>query len=233
MKIIIVEDDALIAYQIQSCVENLGHNVLALFDNGVSALEFLSEHKVDFAFMDIELNGSMDGIQCAYLLKNDYNTPSVFVTSHDETDVIEEAISINPLNFLPKPFSDKNIEAVVALVEITLKKYKVSTNSSSEIEFAQYSFNFQYNTLKLKDEIIRLTPNESKLISLLFKNIGNTISIEEIKSHIWHDKEVSSAAFRKLISRINQNLLHIQIIPDRGLGYYLQNKHNHSNKLVK
>ena len=221
MKIIIVEDDALIAYQIQSCVENLGHDVVASFDNGALALEFVSKNSVDFVFMDIELSGSMDGIRCAYLLKNDYNIPSVFVTSHDETDVIEEATSIDPLNFLPKPFSDKNIEATVALAEITLKKQKTSPKSSSKIEFAQYSFNFEYNTLKLKDEIIKLTPNESKLVFLLFKNIGNTISAEEIKRHIWSDKEVSSAAFRKLISRVNQNLTHMQIIPDRGMGYHL------------
>lgn len=52
MKIIILEDDALIAYQIESCVKNLGHDVLACFDEASLALDFIADNKPDFVFMD-------------------------------------------------------------------------------------------------------------------------------------------------------------------------------------
>lgn len=223
MKIIIIEDDALIAYQIEACVQKLGHEVLGSFDDADVALKFISSYKPDFVFMDIELNGPMDGIQCATILKSRYAIPSLFVTSHDEAQTIEEATKLNPLNFLPKPFTDKNIEAVVALASIALKKYKPIANTSIAT-LGKYTFNFEYMTLKLKDKIVKLAPNEKKLIFLLFKNLANTISNEEIKTYIWKDKSISSAAFRKLISRTNESLLELMIIPDKGIGYYLKEK---------
>jgi len=222
MKIVIVEDDALIAYQIEACVTRLGHEVLGSFDEAKNALAFVAEARVDFVFMDIEIKGVMDGIQCASMLKSNYGVPSLFVTSHDGAETIEEATSLNPLNFLPKPFSDKNIEAVVALASISLKKTTDVQASNDIVTFHEYSFNLEYNTLKLKDTVVKLTPKESKLIALLFKNIGNSVSNEEIQQSVWGEKSISSPAFRKLVSRANEALVSLEIVSDKGFGYYLQ-----------
>jgi len=226
MKIVIVEDDALIAYQIEACLKRVGYEVLNSFDDAEDALKFIALNRADFVFMDIELRGAMDGIQCATLLKNNYNIPSLFITSHDETEVIEEATNLNPLNFLPKPFTDKSIEAAVALAKIRLKKTKpISPTRSNFVEtLGNYTFNFEYNVLKLDNIIVKLSSNETKLISLLFKNLGNSVSNEEILTYIWADKATSSAAFRKHISRTNEKLLELQIISDRGIGYSLHTK---------
>jgi len=220
MKIVIIEDDALIAFQIESCVEKLGHHILGTFDEGEAALGFISENKPDFVFMDIEINGAIDGIQCAIMLKNKYAIPSIFVTSHDGADVIEEVASLDPLNFLPKPFTDKNIEASVALASIKLTKVQ-STPNTSVASLGDYTFNFDHRTLKVDNTIIELTPKELKLVSLLFKNLGNTVSNEEIQTCIWEEKVISSAAFRKLISRTNERLTSLNIVADKGIGYYL------------
>ena len=222
MKIVIVEDDALIAYQIEACLTRLGHKVLGSFDDAKDTLAFVAENRADFVFMDIELKGAMDGIQCATLLKSNYSIPSLFVTSHDGAETIEEATNLNPLNFLPKPFTDKNIEAAVALASIALKKMPQVQTDNSIIVFEEYSFNIEYNTLKHKEIVVKLTPKESKLIALLFKNIGNSVSNEEIQNYVWGEKSISSPAFRKLISRTNEALLELTIISDKGLGYYLQ-----------
>lgn len=221
MKIVIIEDDALIAFQIESCVQQLGHNVLGSFDEAATAIDFITINKPDFVFMDIELNGPMDGIQCATILKNNYGVPTLFVTSHDESEVIEEVANLDPLNFLPKPFTDKNIEASVALVSVKLSKSK-PTPKTAIVSLGKYIFNFDYNTLKLEDRIVKLAPKELKLVELLFKNIGNTISNEEIQSYIWEDKSISSAAFRKLISRTNESLVGLNIVSSKGMGYYLE-----------
>jgi len=220
MKIVIIEDDALIAYQIEACVQRLGHKVLGSFDNADDALEFISHNKPDFVFMDIELNGLMDGIQCANILKSKYAIPSLFLTSHDDAQTIEEATSLDPLNFLPKPFTDKNIEAALALASIALKKHKPILDTSIA-SLGRYTFNFEYNTLKLEDKIIKLAPNETKLLFLLFKNLGNTVGNEEIKTYIWEGNPISFAAYRKLISRTNENLSELKITPDKGIGYSL------------
>lgn len=221
MKIVIIEDDALIAFQIESCAQQLGHDVLGSFDDATSALKFIAEHKPDFVFMDIELNGPMDGIQCAAILKNNHGVPALFVTSHDESEIIEEVANLDPLNFLPKPFTDKNIEASVALAGIKLSKSKPAPKTS-QVSLGEYSFNFDYNTLKLQNKIVKLTPKKLKLVALLFKNLGNTVSNEEIQTYLWEGKSISSAAFRKLISRTNENLSGLNIVSSKGVGYYLK-----------
>jgi len=221
MKIVIIEDDALIAFQIESCLQRLGHSVLGSFSEASTALEYISSDKPDFVFMDIELEGAMDGIQCATVLKSNYKIPSLFVTSHDETEVIEEATSLEPLNFLTKPFTDKNLEASVALASVKLKK-QISASQTSIVSLGDYTFHFEYNILKLEENIVKLSPNEMKLMYLLFKNLGHTVSIEEFQSYIWEGKSVSSAAFRKLISRANESLIGLNISSHKGIGYYLE-----------
>lgn len=220
MKIIILEDDALIAYQIESCAKNLGHDVLTCFDEASLALDFIADNKPDFVFMDIELNGPMDGIQLACVLKNNYNIPSLFVSSHDDTSVIEEATNLDPLNFLPKPFTNKNIEASVALAVMKLNKI-TPVQDTAMAQLGDYTFNFEYRTLKHENAIVKLTTNELKLIELLFKNLGNTVSSEELQTAIWEGKQISSAAFRKLISRANEALEGIDVVSSKGVGYYL------------
>ncbi len=221
MKIVIVEDDALIAYQIEACATKHGHEILASFDEALDALAFIANHKIDFVFMDIELKGPMDGIQCARELRAKYQVPSLFVTSHDAAETIAEAASVYPLNFLAKPFTDKNIEISLTLAETALQNIRNAHNTptTSTISLSEYSFNFEYNILKRKNSIVKLTTNEIKLISLLFKNLGNTVSNEEILNYIWQDKTPSSAAFRKHISRTNEKLFGLAIVSDRGVGY--------------
>jgi len=221
MKIIIVEDDALIAYQIESCVKQLGHTVLGSFDSASDALEFIVANRPDFVFMDIELNGPMDGIQCAGVLKHRFGVPSLFVTSHDATEVIAEATKLDPLNFLPKPFTDKNIEAAVALADIKLGRMDYA-KEGPVAQLGGYVFNFEHLTLRHQGAIVKLTPKELKLIGILFKNLGNTVSNEEIRNVIWEEKEISSAAYRKLISRANENIPGLSIASDKGVGYYLE-----------
>lgn len=223
MKIVIVEDDALIAYQIQECVETLGHEVLGYYDDAESALESINKIKPDLVFMDIELNGAVDGIQCAGTLKYKYDVPFIFITSHDETEIIHEATQLTPLNFIPKPFTDKNIEAALALASIRLKEQSPVSDSLINT-LGTYTFNFEYNVLKHQEQVVKLSPNEVKLVSLLFRNLGNTVSHEEIQHYIWSDKAISSAAFRKLISRTNEVLLGLEIVPDSGMGYCIRER---------
>lgn len=221
MKIIIVEDDALIALQIETSITSLGHELLATFDNGAEAIEFVAQNRPDFVFMDIELSGAMDGIQCAAILKNKYEIPVLFVTSHDESEVIDEATRLEPLNFLPKPFTDKNIEAAIALARIKLKNHR-PVQESTVVSMGDYTFNFEHNTLKCAEVLVKLSPKELKLVALLFKNIGNTVSVDELQNSIWEGEEISSAAFRKLISRTNERLDGLNIVSSKGVGYYLE-----------
>lgn len=220
MKILIVEDDFLIVAQIQECLTRLEHEVLGSFDNANAALEFVKDNKPDFVFMDIELNGPLDGIQCANILKNKYAIPVIFVTSHYETDILSESMGVTPLNFLPKPFEDSNIEAIVAMAEVSLKKHQPQTHTSSA-SLGSYDFNFEYCILKQEGKIIKLTEKELLLVHILFKNIGNIVSKERIDEYVFESNLNSDDALRRLVSRTRDKLidLEIKVVPKQG--YYV------------
>lgn len=226
MKILIVEDDFLIVAQIKECLERLNHEVIATFDDASLALAFVENNRPDFVFMDIELNGPLDGIQCANALKNRYSIPSIFVTSHHEADILNESMAVAPLNFLPKPFEDSNIEAVVALAAITLKLNPVN-NTPNIVQMQEYEFNFEYDSLKKDGQIIKLTDKELLLASLLFKNIGNIVSKEEISKYVYEGNLITDSSLRRLVSRTREKLPGLNIQSESKLGYFLtKNKTN-------
>ncbi|MDQ7062528.1 MAG: response regulator [Sulfurimonas sp.] len=225
MKILIVEDDFLIVAQIRECVERLGHEILNSFDNANSAIAFVKIVKPDFVFMDIELHGSIDGIQCANILKNEYLVPSIFITSYHETAILNESMDVAPLNFLPKPFEDSNIEAVIALAAVTLKTYQPKNNESI-IKLGNYEFNIEYKILKQEDQIIKLTEKELLLVSILFKNIGNIVSKERIDEYVYKNTLSSDDSLRRLVSRTREKIIGLNIKAEPKQGYYITTEKN-------
>ena len=221
MNILIVEDDFLIAVQITECLERLGHKVVGSFTNGHDALESLKVQRPDLAFMDIELEGAMDGIQCAGVLKNKYGVASIFVTSHYESDTIGASMDVAPLNFLPKPFEDSNIEAAITLAEAALKKAQPQVASSSDTaRLGSFTFNFTHNTLKDDGALVSLTNKETALVTLLFKNLSNTVSKEMILTEVY-DGSASDDSLRRLVSRTREKLPTLLITASPKNGYYL------------
>jgi len=215
MKIVIVEDDALIALFIASTLEELGHKVLGQFSDAVSVLDFVKENAVDLALMDIEIEGSVDGLQCAKTLKIKHNIPSIFVTSHKESEVIQEAMEVEPLGFLIKPIEESDIEAALALAS----RYFKDDEKPSKTVVNAYEYNFEFKTLKYQGEIVKLGKNELKLIHILFKNLNNTVSTEEIMSFIWDEVLESDESLRQLIYRTRKKVPALEIVSSSKMGY--------------
>ena len=221
MKILIVEDDALIALFIKEAVEKVGHIVLEVFDCADDVMKFVTDHDVDLVLMDIEIVGAVDGIACARLLSNKYNIPSIFVTSHKESDVIQDAMDVKPLGFLIKPIEESHIEATLALARLALN------NSVKEVDvhLGLATFNFEHNTLKYEGSIVKLGKNELQLISLLFKNVNNTVSSEEIMRQIWGEVLESDESLRQLVYRTRKKVPFLKINSSSKVGYALSEAH--------
>ncbi|MEL7148498.1 MAG: response regulator, partial [Bacteroidota bacterium] len=83
-KIIIVEDEAIIADEIQMMLEMLGHTVVANIQNGDRALDAFVSKKPDIALLDITIKGSKSGIDLARIIRRKHNFPFVFLTSHSD-----------------------------------------------------------------------------------------------------------------------------------------------------
>lgn len=113
LNILIIEDEGLIAINTQILLEDMGHHVMAVAHTGKSALEAAEEEVPDLALVDIKLKGSMSGIETARELNGRLNVPVLYITGNTDRKTLDEALSINNLGLLQKPFDDIELEEAI------------------------------------------------------------------------------------------------------------------------
>ena len=129
-KILIVEDDPLSALDLQNEVERLGYEVVGMAESADEALMASEESRPDLALLDINIVGSMDGIQTARLLQNTYQVPVIFITSASDQNTVARAAKLSLYGYLVKPFKCNELKASM---QLALEK----SASDSAREFAR------------------------------------------------------------------------------------------------
>lgn len=131
IKILVVEDEIIIADNICETLSDLGYDALEPAISYSQAMEILETEKPDIAILDIQLSGKKDGVDIAWKIKEDYNIPFVFLTSNSDINTIDRVKKLDPPAFLVKPF---NKEELFASIEIALHNFvKSDINQESEI----------------------------------------------------------------------------------------------------
>lgn len=141
-KILIVEDSFIVALHLQTTLESDNYEVVAKLDSGEGALAFLEKNRPDLVLMDIMLNGEMDGIETATVIKSKYNIPVIYITALTDKETIQRAKITEPFGYLTKPFEDREIFTVIDMalykhgIESKLRaseeKYFSTVNSISD-----------------------------------------------------------------------------------------------------
>ena len=129
VKILVVEDEIVIADNICSILEELGYEVLEPVINYTEALEALEEETPDLIMLDIQLAGSKDGIDLAWKVKEDYNLPFIFLTSNADPRTVERAKKLTPPAYLVKPF---NRDDLYTSIEMALYNYGPERKQEAE-----------------------------------------------------------------------------------------------------
>lgn len=130
-KIMIVEDESLVAADIQIHLEKMGYDVCSLADSGEEAVEQARLHQPDLVLMDIVLHGSMDGTQAAEELRKHINVPIVFLTAHADRQMLDRAKNCEPYGYLIKPFNPAELRATI---EMALHKSAVEAKANKDVE---------------------------------------------------------------------------------------------------
>lgn len=220
MDIAIVEDDALTALFLTEVLETLGHTVKGSFDSAQPLFALLDTTAVDLVLMDIEINGSLDGIQCAQQIYKEHQVRSIFITSYQNSATIQDAMDVSPLGYLIKPVSEPDIEAAVVLASQSLKT--ASPAAKESCRSGRYTFSPAHMTIKHNDDLVKLGKNELKLVALLFKHCNNIVHSEEIKRQIWEDDVYNDESLRQLIYRVRKKLPELNIISSSKIGYLIE-----------
>ncbi len=123
-KILIVEDDWIVAEDIKNSLKKLGFIVSGIVAYGEDALEKVKECRPDLVLMDIMLKGEMNGIEAADQIQTQLNIPVVYLTAYTDDNVLDRAKETEPFGYVVKPFEDRELNTAIAMA---LYKHKMET----------------------------------------------------------------------------------------------------------
>jgi two-component system, LytTR family, response regulator LytT len=131
VQILLVEDELIIADYMQECLQKLGYEVCATCINYGEAVEALATYNPDVILVDITLKGNKTGIDLGNYIKQNYNVPFIFATSHSDKATIDKAKQTLPYAYLIKPFSEDDLYAVIetALMHYGRQQQKEAVNA--------------------------------------------------------------------------------------------------------
>jgi PAS domain S-box-containing protein len=113
--VLIVEDEALVAMEIQECIEHLGHNVSGITDTGEQAVKLALSLKPDLIILDIRLKGRMNGIEAASIIQESVNVPVIFLTAYSGDEFLKDAELTEPYGYLLKPVQEAQLESAIRI----------------------------------------------------------------------------------------------------------------------
>lgn len=120
-QILVVEDERIVAADIEKRLKKVGYNVLATVTTGEEAVEKAKKNPPDLVLMDIVLKGSMDGISTADMIHTLFNIPVIYLTAYADPETLTRATKSEPYGYLIKPFEEREL---VAAVEIALERHR-------------------------------------------------------------------------------------------------------------
>lgn len=122
VRILVVEDERIVAHDIQKSLESMGYAVAAVVSTGRGAIEKAAEIHPDLVLMDILLKGKMDGIEAAEQIRQHFDLPVVYITAHSDEDTLQRAKITEPFGYVLKPFEKRELKVAV---ELSLFKHKI------------------------------------------------------------------------------------------------------------
>jgi PAS domain S-box-containing protein len=114
-KVMIVEDDRVVARDIGTQVSRMGHSVVGMTGSGEEAVTLAAANQPDLVLMDIRLEGEMDGIEAAQRIRAKNRIPVVFLTAYGNEEIIRRASLTEPFGYLLKPFDEPQMRTVIQM----------------------------------------------------------------------------------------------------------------------
>jgi len=207
-QILVVEDEGIVAMDIQKRLERLSYSVPAVVDTGEDAIKKAGETHPDLVLMDIHLKGEMTGIEAAEQIRNAYNIPVLYLTAYADDETLERAKITEPYGYILKPFKDRELHSNI---DIALHKHKIDRELRS--------------SMKALEQANRELKNYAYTISHDLRDpLGTIQAFSEFVLHEYMDKldergENQLAMLQKSVSRIVELIEDLLILSRIGMGY--------------
>ena len=215
MKILLLEDEAMLREAINEYLASMGHRV-CLFDDGTDALERLKTEAFDLLLLDINVPG-LSGLELLeHLHELKIRTPAIYISALVDIEGISRAYDLGCYDYLKKPFH---------LKELSLRIDKVMqscTLPQSHLRLSKsYSYDAATSTLLCENVTQPLSKRQLQIIDLLARNRGRIVDFDQFRTYIWDEEYVDNATIRAEVSRLKKSLKEDFIQNIRSLGYMI------------
>ncbi len=208
MKILLLEDDAILAQTMVQILEQENYDV-TLVEDGEEVLEATYENKFDLYLFDINVP-ILDGKETLKALRDaDDNTPTFFITALRDTASILEGFDCGCNDYIKKPF---DLDELLARIKAILKR------QNPIIKYNDITFDLFENRVIKAGKEVSLGIVEKEIFSLLVKNINITVNKSTFFEYM---NKPSDTALRVLISKLKK-VLELNITNTKGIGYKLE-----------
>ncbi len=172
MDILVVEDESIVAKDIQICLKKLGYEVVGIVASGEDAVEKAKEMEPDLIMMDIMLKGEMSGIDAASIIRKTQDIPVIFLTAYTDRDTVDRAKESEPFGYIIKPFKEIDIQTAI---EIALYKHRRDLEVKKERDL-------YYNMVEKNDspDMMFVKANQ-RLVKIRYEDI---FFIEALKDYV-------------------------------------------------
>ena len=136
LKILVVEDDELFSIGLEVKIKELGYELMGVVDNAKTALNIIDKKQIEFALLDINIKGNMDGIELGKQL-HQRKLPFIFITGYADQATYQRARVAYPLAYLTKPFSSLQLQAAIDLAIINFSKNTPAQSASDSADWKE------------------------------------------------------------------------------------------------
>ena len=179
IKVLIIEDEPLIAEDIAACLRRRQYNVCSIVYEPVDVLPALLQYHPDIALVDINLDGGQEGIDIATCIRQQFQIPFVYLTSYSDRKTLELAKNTEPDGYIVKPFTEAGLSATL---EIALHNH-ASRHKTRYDQLHMHRINLQLPAA--------LSLREFEVLQLIYEGCSNQqiaerlhVSNNTIKVHI-------------------------------------------------
>lgn len=220
MKVLVVDDDRVVADLIAFTVRRAGYEAV-LASDAASTLRRWQEDQPDLIVLDINLPGTSqlkDGFAICKHIRSQSDVPIILLTVRGEENDIVHGLEAGADDYILKPFSPRQL---VARVQAVMRRGRgIETSSqSARLSIDGLDFNPKLREVSLSNGTTRsLTSLESRLLEYLMLNAGHILTTDDLISDVWGASGGNSEMLRQLVRR-----LRVKIEDDSSNPYYIQN----------
>lgn len=196
LNIFIVEDESIVAKDIQNSLTKLGYNVVGMANNGKDAVEKIIEIKPDLVLMDIMIKGNMTGIEVSEKIKERINIPVIFLTAYADEGTLSRAKITEPYGYILKPFKEIDLHSTI---EMAVYKHQKDAELLKERDFL-------YSLVENKDDRnkdILFVKSNSRLVKVHLKDI---YFVEALKDYVIINTEFARYTVHSTMKELDRKL---------------------------